>query len=298
MKQVRGWPLAEPEKRRKLQPAEESSSSSSPTPPTTIPAATTTTTTVPVPTRTGVKRAAEDPPDDTNYRDLPDDDDAAMDEFCVLERFEKERDRNPLLPEIVDEELEDDFLERIGFECAERQAVRQDLEKLGQNLNDVHVAEIFSPPRATAESHRFGLTPGLVFDIRTGWNLDDPKKLEQIWEYLRTERPTLTIGSSECDAINSLQSLNRDSPNFQRALEAGIRHMRTIVQIYRWQEAQGRWFLHENPFEDWSWSVKEGSRTRQQPWSVFSRHEPRFEMITYTMQKNRTRELYNGECRE
>ena len=26
--------------------------------------------------------------------------------------------------------------------------------------------------------------------------------------------------------------------------------------------------------------------------------EPRFEMITYTMQKNRTRELYNGECRE
>ena len=118
-----------------------------------------------------------------------------MDEFFVLERFEKERDRNPLLREIVDEKSEDRFLERIGFECAERRAVRRDLEKLGQNLNNVHMAEIFSPPRATAESHRFGLTPGMVFDIRTGWNLGNPKKLKQLWKYLKTERPMLIIGS-------------------------------------------------------------------------------------------------------
>ena len=97
-------------------------------------------------------RAAEDPHDDRG----------------------RERDRNPLLQEIVDEKLEDRFLERVGFVCAERRAVRRDLEKLGQNLNDVHMAENFSPPRATAESHRFGLTPGMVFDIRIGWNLDDP----------------------------------------------------------------------------------------------------------------------------
>ena len=102
--------LAEPEKRRRLQPAQKSSSSSSPTPPTAT-SATVTTATVPVPTRTGVKRAAEDPPDDTCRRDPQDDDDTTMDEFCVLERFEKERDRNPLLQEIVDEELEDRFLE-------------------------------------------------------------------------------------------------------------------------------------------------------------------------------------------
>ena len=215
--------LAEPEKKRRFQPEETSSSPSTSTPPTAT-SATVTTATVPVLTRTGVKRAAEDPHDDTGSRDPQDDDDAAMDEFCVLERFEKERDRNPLLREIVDEKLEDRFLERIGFECVERRAVRRDLEKLGQNLNDVHMAEIFSPPRATAESHRFGLTPGMVFDIRTGWNLDDSRKLKQLWEYLRTERPMLIIGSSECKAISNPQSLNRDSPNFQRALEAGIRH--------------------------------------------------------------------------
>ena len=124
-------------------------------------------------------------------------------------------------------------------------------------LNDVHVAEIFSPPRVTAETHRFGLSPGMALDIRTGWNLDDPRKLKQLWEYLRTERPMLIIGSPECKAFSSLQSLNRDSPNFKRTLQAGIRHMRIMMQIYQWQAAQGRWFLHENPFHNWSCSLKE-----------------------------------------
>ena len=71
---------------------EMSSSPSSSTPPTAT-SATVTTATVPVLTRTGVKRAAEDPPDDTGSRDPQDDDDAAMDEFCVLERFDKLRDQ-------------------------------------------------------------------------------------------------------------------------------------------------------------------------------------------------------------
>ena len=84
--------LAEPEKIRRLQPAETSSSPSSSTPPTAT-SATVTTATVPVLTRTGVKRAAEDPPDDTGSRDSQDDDDTAMDEFCVLERFDKLKDQ-------------------------------------------------------------------------------------------------------------------------------------------------------------------------------------------------------------
>ena len=234
--------LVQSEKERRLQLAETSASPSSDPP--TASSATVTTATVLVPTRTGVKRAAEDPLDDAGSRDPQDDDDAAMDDFFVLERFQKERDRNPLLREIVDEKLEDRFFERIGFKCAERRAVLRDLDMLGQNLNEVHMAEILSPPRATAESHRFGLIHGMVFDIRTGWNLDDPEKLKLL----------LIIGSSGCKAISNLQSLNRDCPNFQRALEAG---MRNIVQLYRWQASQGRWFLHENSLHDWSWSVEE-----------------------------------------
>ena len=38
----------------------------------------------------------------------------------------------------------------------------------------VHVAEVFSSPRRTARFvHRFGLTAGIAFDLRTGWELHD-----------------------------------------------------------------------------------------------------------------------------
>ena len=91
---------------------EKSSSPSSSTPPTAT-SATVTTATVPVLTRAGVKRAAEDPPVDTGSRDPQDDDDAAMDEFCVLERFDKLRDqaaRNRTSIEELEMKLKEELL--------------------------------------------------------------------------------------------------------------------------------------------------------------------------------------------
>ena len=61
----------------------------------------------------GVKRAAEDPPDDTGSRDPQDEDDIIMDEFCMLERFEKLRDetaRNRTSIEELEMKLKDPFV--------------------------------------------------------------------------------------------------------------------------------------------------------------------------------------------
>ena len=52
---------------------------------------------MPVLARTGAKRAAEDPLDDTGSRDSQDDDDIIMDEFCMLEQVEKGNFRDHLL---------------------------------------------------------------------------------------------------------------------------------------------------------------------------------------------------------
>ena len=84
-------------------------------------------------------------------------------------------------------ELVDKLTEQVNDEATQKDWCSTELSKNEQsrttladdasnlkNLNDVHVAEIFSPLRATTESHRFGLTPGMLFDIRTGWNLEDP----------------------------------------------------------------------------------------------------------------------------
>ena len=118
---------------------EMSSSPSSSTPPTAT-SATVTTATVPVLTRTGVKRAAENPPVDTGSRDPQDDDDAAMDEFCVLERFDKlgyqaARDRTSI--EELEMKLKEEFL-RLERDLERKlDESRQQLYKAHNKLSEI-----------------------------------------------------------------------------------------------------------------------------------------------------------------
>ena len=80
---------------------------------------------------------------------------------------------------------------------------------LGTAIEQVHVSEVFSPPRCIAVASRFGLNPGLAFDLRTGRDLNDRDHLAELWDYLATERPLLVVGSPECTAFSNLQYLNR-----------------------------------------------------------------------------------------
>ena len=53
---------------------------------------------------------------------------------------------------------------------------------------DVHpsvdVAEVFSSPGNARFVHRIGLTLGLAFDLRTGWDLNDPAQRAKVWSHL------------------------------------------------------------------------------------------------------------------
>ena len=55
------------------------------------------------------------------------------------------------------------------------------------------VGEVFSSPRTARLVHRFGLTPGLAFDLRTGWDVNDPAQRA----HLQHERPILFVGAGE-----------------------------------------------------------------------------------------------------
>ena len=93
-----------------------------------------------------------------------------------------------------------------------------------QNVRDV--AEVFSSPRTARFVHRFGLTPGVSFDLRTGWDLNDPAQRGKMWSHLQHERSILIIGSWSGHS-------------------AGKTHMRWMMDTYRWQVAQGRFFVHQ-----------------------------------------------------
>ena len=65
------------------------------------------------------------------------------------------------------------YLDRIfSNNRRKRETVKKELIQLGVHPS-VHVAEVFSSPRTARFVHRFGLTLGSAFDLRTGWDLND-----------------------------------------------------------------------------------------------------------------------------
>ena len=65
--------------------------------------------------------------------------------------------------------------------------MKKELIQLGVHPS-VHVAEVISIPGTARFVHGFGLTPGLAFDLRTGWDLNDPAQRAKIWSHLQHER--------------------------------------------------------------------------------------------------------------
>ena len=120
----------------------------------------------------------------------------------------------------------DVYLDRIfSDDHRKRETVKQQLIQPGVHPS-VHVAEVFSSPRTARLVHRFGVTPGLAFDLRTGGDLNDPAKRAKMWSHLQHERPILIVGSWSGHS-------------------AGMSHIRWMMDIYRWQVAQGRFFVHQ-----------------------------------------------------
>lgn len=120
-------------------------------------------------------------------------------------------------------------MEILGFDCKERKSVQRDLMMLGQD--HVHIAEVPAPARVKDIGSRFGLTPGLAFDIRSCWDLTRLEKRRKLWDYLEQERPMLIVGSWQCKALDRLQSLTRESPHYESTLKEGLTHLKFLMDI-------------------------------------------------------------------
>ena len=93
------------------------------------------------------------------------------------------------------------------------------------------VAEIFCPPRLTARTSKFKLIPGLALDLRTGWDLDDPRHVAAAWKYLKEAKPYLLLGSPECKAFSQMKFLNRHSPSYAATLAKGMKHLKLVCEM-------------------------------------------------------------------
>ena len=88
------------------------------------------------------------------------------------------------------------------------------LMRLSAQECGVDVAEIYSPPRVTAEAKYYGLRVGEAVDI-TGWDFRDAKQRNRAWKYLEEMKPALLIGSPMCTMFSTLQNM---SPNTEEKM--------------------------------------------------------------------------------
>ena len=120
------------------------------------------------------------------------------------------------------------------------------------------VAELYSPPRVTAELGRLphmSLVGGSTFDLRAdangrAWDFRKAEDRRRARAQIREEQPFLVIGSPPCTEFCAIQNLNRHrwSP-----AEVRRRHAEAMVllgfavEVYWLQLEAGRHFLHEHP---------------------------------------------------
>ena len=72
-----------------------------------------------------------------------------------------------------------------------------------------------------------------------------------------SESQKLLIGPLECAMFSALQNMSPWTARKQKQLEADIEHLKFMVEIYKKQVEEGRYFIHEHPAGTSSWHIKE-----------------------------------------
>ena len=121
--------------------------------------------------------------------------------------------------------------------------------------SNIHVAELFSPPRFCLEAERRGLR-GRAFDIKQGWDLDSPEVQKQVDSILDEEKPALLIACPPCTNRGGWDKLNRryrtplENARLLRRSRAQVRFC--LQQIHK-QVKRGGEFMFEHPWGAETW---------------------------------------------
>ena len=123
------------------------------------------------------------------------------------------------------------------------------LSQLSANLSAlgdgrIDVAEVYGPGRYTTRAGEFGLTPGIAFDLRTGWDFNLEADREEARRRRREEKPLLLIGSPFCWPFSTMRGYADDPFEFW---DYGVTHLDFVVSLYREQRNDGLFYAHEHP---------------------------------------------------
>ena len=132
-------------------------------------------------------------------------------------------------------------------EKAEKKAKEKESEEVGEGdqqmdiegeiaaalyrVGQPDVAEFYSPPRITEEAKKWGLTPGMAFDLTIGWDFRRKEDRQKAMDYVKEKKPKLVIGSPMCTMFSALQNLSKWTEEKQIKWCEAKEHIKFMVEI-------------------------------------------------------------------
>ena len=92
-------------------------------------------------------------------------------------------------------------LDSLNTEALDLNAIDQLI--IGKALQGSDVLELDSPDGVKAVAAKFGLVPGMSLDLTNGYDFDEKKDQDPVWEFIRRTQPTVVIGSPPCTHFSS-----------------------------------------------------------------------------------------------
>ena len=141
-------------------------------------------------------------------------------------------------------------------------ANKLDLTMMEMLINEIGVAEVYSPARITSIARRMGLQAGWSLDITTcdsdgrAWGFNDAEMRNRAARKILSDEPLLLIGSPTCIAfsvMNRVSYARMSQEEVNHRMEYGRKHLRSGAKLYAIQWRAGRYFLHEHPEGASSW---------------------------------------------
>ena len=116
------------------------------------------------------------------------------------------------------------------------------------------VTTMFCDDKFNQQTTKCGIKPGQAYDLRTGYNINDPKVKDEIERNIRAEKPDLVVGSPMCGPFSQMNSINDQITEADIARKkTAIEHLKFTFEFLEIQMKNAKYVICGRPWSSESW---------------------------------------------
>ena len=153
-------------------------------------------------------------------------------------------------------------------EPVERALSKSSRKGIQRHINQMVVAEVFSPPRVCQVAKKMGHVDGGSFDLKSGYDLSRQDHRRKVKRHLRQVNPDLLVICPPCGPFSVLQNLNiaqHGKEIIQVKLAEGREHLEFGMELYEWQVRRDKMAIFEHPSTSAAWNEEAVQKLLQRP---------------------------------